>query len=1683
MEEIAFSDWPGQPVDLNAGNNSWLPAYGFTAPCTLLEREDFIGNPDAEYFLPSGFGNYMYLETILEETSDDLRSESDADSRGSPVGWLATDSEAGSVICMDPPDDAECDSDREIACPSKRRKQDIFLTLPNCNPEEDLNSLSRSSSLLQFETLEKQCQENYPSSPSLYSQFSYDSLESSMRKSDLSPDSLNSPKSDFAEDETDYYKTLKIDVPARAKRSNDSWLYNANRSSGSDTSESDVIDISRSFDNLKPWRSFESLPVGQKSVREKASAENLSEDSGYSDHLTKSSSTNNFKAKDEIRTKTMKSYPEKRSSYVGFSAYDGDVLQENFNGNFGVSYQDLSILRDPNLENLKTSPLIDHFMKNKKQRSPIVSEISALSSKILKLDSNRECVSNFKTSSSSEPNIRKAVDGRQYATNLSVSSVPKDLNFIGDFTKSVCRSTSDSVASKNWNLADLHLENCNETGLTEEETMSFKRESSYNEAITNTTNYKREGSYAEAMANRVDLSDDEHSLYNKNKPKLPKNPIVEFDKKVLKAISEQSLINSNQNLHEAEVQIINSTPKRTVVSTPNLAEQIQEEEDRRKSSMDIARKGSSTSGVSDVEEKTRMSLRSFNGSNRGVHFSPVVSEVNWRDDSVSTVTPDRESSYSLGSSSSGRGSPALIKPRAVRMSYSQPDLSDDKKEFVDSLKKLRQDFSKSQPDVAKFKRRGSQLIKKDEDGTLVKAYIDRDGIQYKHTHLDIGFNSQTTTAGLPHQFETRPPHERSSTSTVQKSAFKSAIGSVSSVNNMEARDAHREIAHAHKDSKQSKASGKLGGFFSRLASFRFSLRKGAEEKAKLKKKKNVADAPGVGNAPVTIMAPQQRVASKSDYIYIPLKGPSVKSDKHNNNEHSPKTNSVTSKPPLPKQPPRVVHASVKSSATASGADRQQRADNRQQRRRTIDSSSGGCPLPMEPMGLIETDLDTEVTVITSGANVKTRSLLDLGAQPHRLTLTGGTDQQGKEHRPQTRPHKSMEFLLDKQNLKVVEPPENELQKGERVMSEHQLRVQRSLQKLTLPEWYKQSPLPREGFLLKKQSTRETRWNGTGSKTTSLSSLGSNTFSPIVSPTPLNQPFVRWSTSKLNSTASSPCASTRSSFNTRQPNGSISPSSARSSFSYRQPYLGWRSQERLSRPRTPAERLASSLLSAQNATAQQESPEIQTSIKEVTSAIVHYVSGLRPEDARDRSYDSQETASQRSSSVSPRGSQKLCWVESSFVGTRPLDSPQTPVTLSESQSHTPITSTKLRLDLQTHNDVAHLSTTTSTSKPSPTSTTLEDVLDSLLGLPSSGRAPSPSLQETVSANTSPCHKSNAEDPSEQFRRRSEGSEPSSNLNSRRVSFSSSPVLRCRYSRCGRTVLISTSEASAFKNCHNCSYTYCSRACRRAHWEKHRKTCLFSRIGTLCRQVIASCKEKKDVLSHLSKIARRGYLSHGIGSVKCFFPNPESAEQFISNGLPGLGELTYVRWQDLLPSEMGSQLYAELVKMCKNYNPNSKLVLYVSICVISESPATGSVKWERQLVSRCAKMRLSKDIQIQDREPTENTETLILTSAPIETDPTTTKEIREKTVENLKDHLRNRGVSLKRQQPEIHKQLVDYCSNVSKKFTPVTMYPKDNVSGKNLMCILMLDANQESVREIENAGVKVKTIDLLKDFCKD
>jgi len=204
----------------------------------------------------------------------------------------------------------------------------------------------------------------------------------------------------------------------------------------------------------------------------------------------------------------------------------------------------------------------------------------------------------------------------------------------------------------------------------------------------------------------------------------------------------------------------------------------------------------------------------------------------------------------------------------------------------------------------------------------------------------------------------------------------------------------------------------------------------------------------------------------------------------------------------------------------------------------------------------------------------------------------------------------------------LQPPENELQKSHdhstAALSEHQLRVQASLQRLNIPDWYRDynkqiRKLPdvgnaatnsisgglQLGNFTRKGTQESGRWLGLNSKTTSLSSLGSDRSPLLMSPSANSHhgghntyPCVpiaghgsatgqtgvsatRWSTSHLSSTQTSPSVSQRGNFargayiNSSFMSVAIANGGLRNS--YRQPYLGWRSTEKLSHW-TPHERL-------------------------------------------------------------------------------------------------------------------------------------------------------------------------------------------------------------------------------------------------------------------------------------------------------------------------------------------------------------------------------------------------------------------------------------------------------------------------------------------------------------------------------
>ncbi|CAL1287216.1 unnamed protein product [Larinioides sclopetarius] len=186
--------------------------------------------------------------------------------------------------------------------------------------------------------------------------------------------------------------------------------------------------------------------------------------------------------------------------------------------------------------------------------------------------------------------------------------------------------------------------------------------------------------------------------------------------------------------------------------------------------------------------------------------------------------------------------------------------------------------------------------------------------------------------------------------------------------------------------------------------------------------------------------------------------------------------------------------------------------------------------------------------------------------------------------------RSMDFLLDADNRERALPPENRLATsggGARVKSEHELRIERSLQNLTIPDWYKQSAWskkPKEGFILRRGSEGSAgesrkRWQGfSSSRTPSATSLTTTPTSysqrNIVVPKRVT-PTSDWRSlvsSRESLTPASPASlspregtfhytlstSSLSRWSSSRLSTSSAPLTALSVHrSFRQPYLGWR----------------------------------------------------------------------------------------------------------------------------------------------------------------------------------------------------------------------------------------------------------------------------------------------------------------------------------------------------------------------------------------------------------------------------------------------------------------------------------------------------------------------------------------------
>ncbi|CAH2316887.1 Hypothetical predicted protein [Pelobates cultripes] len=286
-----------------------------------------------------------------------------------------------------------------------------------------------------------------------------------------------------------------------------------------------------------------------------------------------------------------------------------------------------------------------------------------------------------------------------------------------------------------------------------------------------------------------------------------------------------------------------------------------------------------------------------------------------------------------------------------------------------------------------------------------------------------------------------------------------------------------------------------------------------------------------------------------------------------------------------------------------------------------------------------------------------------------------------------------------------------------------------------------------------------------------------------------------------------------------------------------------------------------------------------------------------------------------------------------------------------------------------------------------------------------------------------------------------------------------LLTCSNAKCRRTETM-FNACLYFKSCHSCYTYYCSRNCRREDWDIHKESCIFGRMGSVCRHVLKFCRENTDVHKAFSRIAKVGYLSRGRGVLFLGFPNPGSADNFLQLGLEGLlMPPTYLSLRELESySDNLGEHAKELQGAGSQYDPEECFLLNVTVAVGQGGPDRLSSRAHHiPTVRKYAKVALassSPERKITKKE--KDMETLILTPPPgtadLDKEGEEGRKAREVCFIHIQRELRIRGVFLRHEYPKIYQQLCEFVES-NKRFTPTTIYPIDRRTGKQFMCMLM------------------------------
>lgn len=294
--------------------------------------------------------------------------------------------------------------------------------------------------------------------------------------------------------------------------------------------------------------------------------------------------------------------------------------------------------------------------------------------------------------------------------------------------------------------------------------------------------------------------------------------------------------------------------------------------------------------------------------------------------------------------------------------------------------------------------------------------------------------------------------------------------------------------------------------------------------------------------------------------------------------------------------------------------------------------------------------------------------------------------------------------------------------------------------------------------------------------------------------------------------------------------------------------------------------------------------------------------------------------------------------------------------------------------------------------------------------------------------------------------------------------SATVIKCANPRCEREEVLFGGEKTTYTSCPACFTYYCARACRRIHWSEHKKVCFFGRINSYIRSFIYLCHKKEALKFQLSKTAKDGHKKKGRGSVMVIFASAQSARKFMTSGCSFFhSPPTYSSLMDLQAEGVLSKHKVALIQNIKDYEPDEEFVLNLAIVAgkMEDLPANPVPRRKVNTVLQVVKIPLSgqfKETSPASTLPSEaNTETKVFYLPKCARHEfVNDNEARRHYCRNISKNLKQYGIRLKHDYPDVYEKLCLYVDKNIRFNEPLTVY--GNQGKKIVMCKIMPEAGE-------------------------